>query len=93
VLFDAPDDKVYHGDGQCQNGQARHDASGIEHGLGVVDEKSNSRACADVFANNGGDDSVAHAETQAGENSSHRSRKINMPNNLELAGAEHAGIL
>lgn len=93
MLFDAPDNKVYHSDGQCQNGQARHDTSGVEHGLGVVDEKSNSSACADVFANNGRDDGVAHTETQAGEYPCHRSWKINVPDNLELAGAEYAGIL
>ncbi len=61
--------------------------------MGVVNEKSDSRACADVFANNGRDDGVAHTETQAGEYPCHRGREINVPDDVVSAGTQNAGVL
>lgn len=61
--------------------------------MGVVNEKSDSGACADILADDGGNNGVANTEAQAGKNPGHCRGEINVPDDVVSAGTQDAGVL
>lgn len=93
MTFNTPNCIVDNCNRCCENSQPGHDTGGVEHGLGVIDEKSYSSAGADILADDGGDDGVADAETQAGKYPGHCRGQIDVADDVVWAGAQDAGVL